>query len=113
MEVRSLLSQIYRGGATPVVVSHHNQNESNYMLYEMVYHRVPVVHTSPSLKPCGLYYDVTRADFESGLRGRFERWRGKGFVAAQTLRSRVLSKVSTRSARVGREYMSAFVHEGP
>ena len=108
VDVHSFLMNIYRTGVTPVVISHHNQNESNYMLYEMLHYMVPLIHTSPSLRQYGLYYDVTHPKFTESMNSLFNVWRSNGFITSAVARQILLAKVSTKNADVRTRYTEMF-----
>ena len=98
VDIHSFLSNLYRSGITPVVISHHNCNQSNYMLYEMIHYKVPLIHTSNALKTYenGLFYNSY--NITNRFKMRFKKWSTDGFKPLRPKSNDfTLSTISTNS----------------
>lgn len=57
IKVFNFLNELSNNEIRPIVISHHNNNCSNYLLYELMYFEVDLIHNSKPLKDYGIYYD--------------------------------------------------------
>ena len=108
IKIYQTLSNIYKNGSTPIVISHHNQNESNYMQYEMIHYNIPMIHTSKSIKCYGLYY--TNQSLYN-LNHQFNEWMHNNFSSCKIVIHKLLTQLSYKNQENINTYTQHFFNE--
>lgn len=87
--ILKLIESLKKSKITPIVITHNNNNESNYLLYELIYNKIKLIHTSPSLKEYGVFYQSCDL---SNLKSNFDAYLLKS--NEETARQNILKKIS-------------------